>query len=114
MDKFVTGKQSYCRGNVMTPINWFGAVFETVLIPTAACQFDNWLGVGCFVLACLCFLFYSIIFACFAIKNPDRLQSEQFNLEQQALALGSGSLSLQSGEQAIAIAADSHQKDKTH
>ena len=108
MTKFVKGKQSYCKGNVMTPINWFGAVFESVLIPTAALNHSNWLGIACFILAVLFSIFYAYHYNYFAKNDPNRLQSEQYNLEQQALTLGAGGLSLPAGEQAMAIAADSH------
>lgn len=64
----------------MMPINWFGGVFETVLIPTGAFQYDNWFGIACIVLAAAMFLTYLGIYIYFAITDPDRLQSEEFNL----------------------------------
>lgn len=81
MKKKISNKGGYCcRKNVMMPINWFGGVFETVLIPTGAFQYDNWFGIACIVLAAAMFLTYLGIYIYFAITDPDRLQSEEFNL----------------------------------
>lgn len=75
------------RGNVMTPLNWMCGLVEIVLIPTAATCWDNWLGKATFILAALLMVFYAVMFIFFAIRNPDRLQTEQYNLERHEMAL---------------------------
>lgn len=82
------------RGNVMTSVNWFGGVFETVLIPTGAVQHGNWFGIACLILAASMFLAYLGIYIYFAITNPDRLQTEEYNLYQQELTLDNGAITV--------------------
>lgn len=102
MAKAIKGTAKYCKGNVMTPINWFGGAFVLVLIHTGASQHANWYGVVCFILATLVFLAYLSIYIYFIVKNPDRLQSEQFNLERQALLINND-ISLSSGGSSVTI-----------
>ncbi|HAT2098238.1 TPA: hypothetical protein I8032_000299 [Legionella pneumophila] len=73
------------RGNVMTPLNWMCAISESLLLPTAGLNTNNWLGVCCFVFFALIAIFYGVIFSFFALKDPDRLQSEKYNLESQKM-----------------------------
>jgi hypothetical protein len=95
MKKKTSNKGGYrCTGNVMTPINWFGGVFETVLIPTGASQHDNWFGIACIVLAAAMFLAYLGIYIYFALTDPNRLQSEEFNLYQQELTVDHGEITV--------------------
>ena len=96
------GTAKYCKGNVMTPINWFGGPFVLVLIHTGSSQQANWYGVACYVLAALVFLSYLSIYVYFTIKNPDRLQSEQFNIERQTLLLNND-ISFSSGKHTMTI-----------
>ncbi|MFV3407949.1 hypothetical protein ACNH6C_05055 [Bdellovibrio bacteriovorus] len=81
---FHHGEGSY-RGNAMTPLNWFTGITEACLLPTAALNADSWLGVGCFVLAIIIILFYGIVYLYWTFKDPDRLQTEGFNLVRQGL-----------------------------
>ncbi len=85
----------------MTPINWFGGVFETVLIPTAAFQHNNWVGVACIFLASFMFFAYLGIYIYFSIKDPNRLQSEEYNLYQRELSIDTGPITIVSNPQVI-------------
>ena len=91
----------HCKGNVMTPVNWFGGVFEVVLIPTAASQHNNWVGVACIILASFMILAYLGIYIYFLITSPDRLQSEEYNLYQQELSIDGGPITIASSQHAI-------------
>jgi hypothetical protein len=93
----------HCKGNVMTPINWFSSVFEGVLIPTGALQHSNWFGIICAVLVFIMLTAYIWAYFYFACKDPNRLQSEEYNLCQQELAISSaGSIQIQKEEPRIA------------
>lgn len=76
----------------MTPINWVGPAFEAVLIPVGAMQHSNWYGVACFILAVAIVVAYFGIYVLFVLKDPDRLQSEEYNLQQKELLVSSGKI----------------------
>ena len=76
-----TSGKSY-KGNAMTPLNWAAGVFETLLIPIGASQHHNWAGIACFSMAAFILIGYFCIFCYFAITDPNRLQTEEFNLAQ--------------------------------
>ena len=95
MRKKASSKGGYhCRGNVMTPITWFGGVFESALIPAAAYYHDTWVSIACIILASAMFLSYFGMYMYFAVKDPDRLQSEQYNLYQQELTVDQGEITV--------------------
>lgn len=73
------------KDNVMHSINWVVGIAEALLTITGATQYDNWYGKGCFIVACVLFIFYLGMFLYFAIRDPDRLQSESYNLEQKRM-----------------------------
>ena len=79
---FNHGHSSY-RGNVMTPLNWFTGITETILLPTATYNYSNWIGVGSFILALGIILYYGYMYHHWSMKDPDRLQTEGFNLVTQ-------------------------------
>jgi len=80
-------KHSGKKGNAMTPLNWMASVFEIVLIPSAATNITNWFGIAAFILAVLVIIFYAGIYIYFVRNDPDRLQTEQYNLESQQMLL---------------------------
>ena len=84
-----TSGKSY-KGNVMTPLNWAAGVFETLLIPVGASQHHNWVGIVCFSMAAFILTGYFCIFCYFAITDPNRLQTEEFNLAQMTLSTHPG------------------------
>lgn len=74
----------------MTPLGWMAGAFEALLIPTGSYNHDNWVGVVCFIFAGLVLLFYGGIYLHFAFRDPDRLQTEEFNLLSKELTLKTG------------------------
>jgi hypothetical protein len=97
MRKKTINKGGYhCKGNVMTAISWFGGAFEATLIPAAAYSSNTWVSIACIILACLMFLAYFGIYLYFVWRDPDRLQSEQFNLYQHELMIEQGDINVTS------------------
>lgn len=87
--KIGAGKQDitqYNRANAMTPLNWMCGVSEFILLPTATYNYSNWLGIGSFITFLLILIFYGFMYHHFAKNDPNRLQSEEYNLESQRLA----------------------------
>lgn len=76
----------YNRASVMTPLNWMCGICEGILLPTAAHSYSNWIGIAFFILSFLILIFYACMYFHFAKSDPDRLQSEEYNLESQRLA----------------------------
>jgi len=101
-----------CKGNVMTPLNWFASAFEAVLVPTAALQHDNWMGAACFVTAILFAITYVVIYLFIFKKDPNRLQSEEFNLHQQEILIDSGPLSVPNNHLIIQAQANTLEQTK--
>lgn len=80
-------KHNGFRGNVMTPLNWFTGITETVLLPTAAINYENWLGIACFIVGASIFIFYAVVYCIWMKKDPNRLQTEGFNLHAAGLTV---------------------------
>ena len=82
-----SARQGGKRGNVMTPLNWMCGVSETVLLPTAASNNDNWLGSACFFLALGIVCFYGTMYLFYSLVDRDRLQTEEYNLDAQEMRI---------------------------
>ena len=75
------------KGNVMTPLNWMAGVSETLLISASSFS-DNKDVTNVFVwFAVAVAVFYAAMYVYFAIKDPNRLQTEEFNLASQEMKL---------------------------
>lgn len=75
------------KGNVMTPLTWMCGISEMALFYTATLNSNNWLGITSFILAALIIFFYGTMYVFYSIKDPDRLQSEEYNLYNQEMRL---------------------------
>tara|TARA_R110000868_G_scaffold7793_2_gene41097 strand:+ start:208 stop:552 length:345 start_codon:yes stop_codon:yes gene_type:complete len=75
------------RGNVMTPLNWMCGICETLLCVLAYNHYHNWLGKSAFIVFFIILLFYAGMYIFYSIKDPNRLQTEEYNLESQRLAV---------------------------
>ncbi len=75
------------KGNVMTPLNWICGTCETLFLSTGALNYDNWYGVGSFVIAVGFIIFYGYQYNYFAKNDPNRLQTEAYNLDAQEIRL---------------------------
>lgn len=75
------------RVNVMQSISWMTVVSEAILVPGGIFAADDWYKIACFILAVIIVVFYGSMFVYFAVKDPDRLQSEEFNLAHHELTL---------------------------
>lgn len=76
----------YNRANAMTPLSWMCVISETILLPTATINYSNWLGIASFITFFLILIFYAYMYNHFAKQDPNRLQSEEFNLESKRIA----------------------------
>jgi heme/copper-type cytochrome/quinol oxidase subunit 2 len=74
-------------GSVMTPLNWMCGVSQAVLVPAGAVSHDNWLGIGCFCVAVFVILFYAAMYVFYSFRDPDRLQTEDFNIASEEMRL---------------------------
>jgi len=95
------------RGNAMTALNWFTGITESVLVPTTAINHANWVGVFCAFLVFFIIFFYAGIYIRWMIKDPDRLQTEGYNLAVKGLATetdmqkGTGMIEVKSDQKQI-------------
>lgn len=76
----------YNRSNAMTPLNWMCGISQTILLPIATYNYSNWLGIASFIVFISILIFYGYIYNYFATRDPNRLQSEEYNLESQRIA----------------------------
>ena len=65
----------YCKGNVMTPLNWFAGICETGFIYSAS-QNSSWQGIAFFITAVLFAVTYVAIYLYILKTDPNRLQSK--------------------------------------
>lgn len=75
--------------NILSPLTWLCAISQTLLFSLGGYYSNSWYGVACFILATFIILFYAIMFLFFALKEPDRLQSEKFILSMNQLKIKS-------------------------
>lgn len=77
----------YHKNNAMTPLNWFAAIAEAALMSGVILSGDMFVKISCLCLVVLVLLFYAYVYYYFMRKDPDRLQSEGYNLRTQELTL---------------------------
>jgi hypothetical protein len=82
----------YHKNNVMTPLNWFVAIAEAALMSGVILSDNLFVKVACLSLVVLVLLFYAYVYRYFMMKDPNRLQSEGYNLKTQELSLFSHDL----------------------
>jgi hypothetical protein len=75
------------RTNAMRPLNWFIGIAQTLLSGGLFAYPDFWVKIFCAVLIVCLLIFYGAVYVYFMVKNPDRLQSEQYNLEAKEISL---------------------------
>lgn len=69
------------RENIMTPLNWITWIIEAILVGGAILATDSlWLQIGLFFVAVSLLIFYCSMYWFWATKDPNRLQTEDFNL----------------------------------
>jgi len=84
----VYGQRFEFKGSVMTPLNWMVSIVEGLLLSVGAFNHTNWFGISSFILAVLMVIFYCCVYLYFAKKDPDRLQTEKFNLQIAGMEIG--------------------------
>ena len=72
-------------GKTIILLAWICGLCEIVFIPIGTFNHDNWFGIGCFVVAVGVIIFYISVYVYFMIKDPDRLQSEEFIREMELI-----------------------------
>ncbi len=75
------------KGNVMTPLNWMTGICTTILVGGGVASQEPWLKITLVVIAIFILLFYARMYRHFALNDPDRLQSEKYNLSQRELTI---------------------------
>lgn len=79
------------RGNVMTPITWIAGVCETslnvILGFSPTIDDDKWWAIFYLVIGILAF--WTLAYMFFAVRDPQRLQTEHFQLEHQRIKVES-------------------------
>lgn len=75
------------KSNVMTPLNWFVGIVELLLITGCIAAAREYVAVTCMALIVLILVFYMAIYLLFALRNPDRLQSETYNIKMKEFTL---------------------------
>lgn len=74
------------KGNIMTPLNWLAGTVTAALFAIPRLN-NNIIISSIVVLVFLVFIFYATMYVFWSIKDPNRLQSEQYNLETKEIAL---------------------------
>ena len=70
------------KANVMTSINWVATFIGLALIYGVIYGTELWIKIFCSCLVMMGIFFYFGMFFYFAIRNPDRLQSEKYQIEK--------------------------------
>ena len=78
---------NYNRRNAMTPLNWMCGISQSFLLPATTYNYSNWLGIVFFITFLAILIFYAYMYNFFAKNDPNRLQSEEYNLASQNIAL---------------------------
>jgi len=78
---------SYKKNNAMTPLNWGVGIAETALMSGVIASDDAFVKISCISIVIAVLLFYGYVYNHFMIKDPDRLQSEDYNIRTQELTL---------------------------
>jgi len=73
------------KSNVMSPLNWMCGVCETGVLVVASKNHDNWLGPAAFWVSVAILIFYALMYVFYSMRDPDRLQTEEFNLLSQEM-----------------------------
>jgi hypothetical protein len=78
--------------NVMTPLNWLTPIVTFILtgggVSGATLTQKTWMSIWCFILATLMLLFYGWVYVYFMFRDPNRLQTEEFQFQEHALNAG--------------------------
>lgn len=84
--------RSYCKGsvhNVMTPLTWMTVILEPLLGALTGISTylgaPSWIPFFLAVLMVIILFFYSGVYLYFMLTNPRLLQTEDYNLELQAM-----------------------------
>jgi hypothetical protein len=86
-------KSQICKGNVLTPLNYFmipGFITLIVASERALSYGHTVFAALFFIFGILLVVFIAVIFCIALRKDPQLLQSEQFRLEQTALQIKAG------------------------
>lgn len=84
-------QEASTKGNVMTPLNYGTVIMQTLGGFTTIFTDDPIIKYGAFGF-CICWgIYYACKYDFWSKKDPDRLQSESFLLQAQALGLGKDS-----------------------
>ena len=74
--------------NVMSPLNWFVGIAETALMSGLILSPETWVKIFCASLVLVVLGFYAYVYRYFMKSNPDRLQTEEFNLISRKKTMG--------------------------
>ena len=69
------------KDNVMNPLKWTTISFESLLAVCAFLTNQLWMQIVCVVFMGIILIFYYGFYLYWMLKDPNRLQSEGFNLE---------------------------------
>lgn len=75
------------KHNVMTPLNWGVGIAETALMSGVILSDDSFVKISCLFIVVVVLLFYGYVYHHFMKKDPDRLQTEDYNIRTQELTL---------------------------
>ncbi len=80
-------KSSYSKynDNVMNPLKWTTIAFEAFFSATLWVTNQFWIQIVCFLFMATILSVYFGIYIFWALRDPSRLQSEGFNLEEAAM-----------------------------
>lgn len=76
------------KENAMTPLNYGTWIMEALGGFVTLFSKDNIIKYGSFTFCIIWGIFYAVIYVCWMRKDPNRLQTENYNLQTQALVLG--------------------------
>jgi hypothetical protein len=83
---FLSGSKSRAyKSNVLVSISWVFAFCEILFGVGVMKGPELWIKIFSAIIMTILLIFYCFMYGYFAIKDPDRLQSEGYNLERQNL-----------------------------
>ena len=75
------------RSNVLTPLNWLIPLVELLLLGGCLKAEKSYIVIVCLCLMVILVLFYLCAYVYFALRDPDRLQSETYNIKMKEITL---------------------------
>lgn len=75
------------KSNAMSPLNWFASIVEIALVSGLILSNTTWVKITCATLVFAVIVFYAYVYCYYMRTDPNRLQTEEYNILSQQLTL---------------------------